>query len=90
MIELDSGDKELLRRAMAKLHAANEIIKLISDHFRDKYELSPTMQITPDGRIVDATSQREIQKSDFAEHQNGNASRETSQASSSNSTEEIP
>lgn len=50
--ELDSGDKELLRRALERLAGANENIRFLSDWFRDKYQLTPAHQITPTGQIV--------------------------------------
>jgi hypothetical protein len=52
MMELDSGDKELLRRAMARVASANDTLQFLSDHFRDKYGLTPQNQITPDGHII--------------------------------------
>lgn len=52
MNELDSNDKFLLKRANDKLNAANEIIRFLADYFRDKYNLTPASQITPDGQII--------------------------------------
>lgn len=52
MIELDTGDKTLLHRGIEKLNAANEIMRFLSDYFRDKYGLTPEHQITPDGQII--------------------------------------
>jgi hypothetical protein len=51
-MELDSGDKELLRRAMMRVQSANDTLNFLSDHFRDKYGLTPQNQITPDGQII--------------------------------------
>jgi hypothetical protein len=50
--ELEHGDKLLLRRAYEKVASANEIMRFLADHFRDKYGLTPENQITPDGRII--------------------------------------
>jgi hypothetical protein len=51
-MSLDNGDIQLLHKAMERLTAANGALAFLSDHFRDKYHLSPGQQITPDGRIV--------------------------------------
>jgi hypothetical protein len=50
--ELDPGDKQLLQRGMQRLNSANEIMRFLSDYFRDKYGLTPEHQITPDGEIL--------------------------------------
>lgn len=52
MNELDMNDKQLLQRAMQRLNSANEVMRFLSDHFRDKYGLTPDHQITPDGAII--------------------------------------
>lgn len=54
-MELDSGDKVLLQRGIQQLTTANAIMQFLSDHFRDKYGLTPENEITPDGRIVEST-----------------------------------
>lgn len=53
--ELEHEDKLLLRRAYQRMDSANEIMRFLSDHFRDKYGLTPENQITPDGRIIEIT-----------------------------------
>jgi hypothetical protein len=55
MRNLDEGDKVLLQRGMEQLTVANAIMRFLSDHFRDKYGLTPSNEITPDGRIVEST-----------------------------------
>jgi len=50
--ELDSSDKQLLARAMARIQSANDTLQFLSDWFRDKYGLTTENQITPDGRIL--------------------------------------
>lgn len=55
MMELDSNDKELLRRAMKQLESANGVVQFLSNHFRDKYGLTPEHQVTPDGIIIGPT-----------------------------------
>lgn len=52
MNELDQTDKDLLHRAHEEFNKANAILRFLSDYFRDKYQLTPTNQITPDGKIV--------------------------------------
>lgn len=52
MNELDSGDKQLLQRALSELDKANAIMRFLSDHFRDKYNLTSEHQILPNGQIV--------------------------------------
>lgn len=74
MRELDSGDKELLRRAYEKLKSADEIMRFLSEYFRDRYGLSPDNQITPDGVIVSV--------SDFGEKEKLNGSFPNSESSS--------
>lgn len=51
--ELDTHDKVLLQRAMAKLNSANELLTFLAEHFRDKYSLTPQQVITPEGLIKD-------------------------------------
>lgn len=51
-MELDSGDKQLLARAYTNIQTANDIMRFLADHFRDKYGLSSDNQITPDGIII--------------------------------------
>lgn len=58
MNELDASDKVLLRRAMMRLDSANEIMRFLSEHFRDKYGLTPDNQITPDGQIVSMSTEK--------------------------------
>lgn len=57
-MELDPGDKILLQRGIQQLTTANAIMQFLSDHFRDKYGLTPASEITPDGRIVESTLPR--------------------------------
>lgn len=52
MTEIDSGDKVLLQRGLDKINAANEVMRFLSDYFRDKYGLGPQHQIQPDGTIT--------------------------------------
>lgn len=52
MNALDDGDKLLLQRAMKRLESANDVMRFLSDHFRDKYMLTPDHQITPNGEII--------------------------------------
>lgn len=51
-MSIDEADLILLRRATEKLNGANEVLRFLSEHFRDKYGLTPDNQITPDGQIV--------------------------------------
>ena len=52
MRELESSDKTLLQRAIARVNSANEVMQFLSDYFRDKYNLTASNQITPDGQIL--------------------------------------
>lgn len=89
-MELDSSDKILLQRAYSSLGEANAIMRFLSEYFRDKYKLTPANQITPDGRIVNATPQRQIQEDNIGEYPNGEESREAAETSRSNSISQIP
>jgi hypothetical protein len=82
-VSLDSGDIQLLHKAMERLTAANGALAFLSDHFRDKYNLAPGQQITPDGRIVpnsgieqkeklNAITQGQIEEDHTREYQNRN------------------
>ena len=51
-MELDSNDKLLLQRATLELEKANAVLRFLSDHFRDKYDLTSDHMVTPDGRII--------------------------------------
>lgn len=55
MRHLDESDIQLLRKGMERLSIANEIMRFLSDHFRDKYGLTPNNQITPDGEIIEVS-----------------------------------
>lgn len=57
MAELDDADKMLLRKSLERLQTANEIVRFVSDFFRDKYGLTPDNQVTADGRIISVASQ---------------------------------
>lgn len=54
--QLDTGDIQLLQRALSELEKANGIMRFLSDHFRDKYNLTPAHQILPNGKITMADS----------------------------------
>lgn len=49
---LDDDDRRLLERAYARLRLADGILGFLSEHFRDKYHLTPANEITPDGEIL--------------------------------------
>lgn len=50
-MKLNSEDIQLLQRANAKLHEAEAILRFLSDHFRDKYNLTPGDHISELGEI---------------------------------------
>jgi hypothetical protein len=62
MTDLDNSDKELLRRAYSRIESANEIMRFLSEYFRDKYGLTPDNQITPAGQIVSVSDLQEKEK----------------------------
>lgn len=49
---LQSEDRALLRRAYAKLTGAQEVMRFLSEYFRDKYHLSSLNSISEVGEIL--------------------------------------
>ena len=95
-MEIDAGDKEILRKALEELAGSQRVVQFLSNHFRDKYHLDANNQVTPTGEIIsvspfggnikqNATPQREISESHLTEHQNRDGGGEVARSGGGNS-----
>jgi hypothetical protein len=51
-MKIADGDIFLLQKAMERQRIANEVLRFLSDSFREKYGLTPDNAIKPDGTII--------------------------------------
>jgi hypothetical protein len=59
---LEYSDRIILKRALENLAGANAVVRFLSDHFRDKYNLQSGQQISPEGEIVSNSGLNEKEK----------------------------
>jgi hypothetical protein len=71
MNEIDDEDKVLLQKAFTELESANRILRFLSDHFRDKYRLTPGQSVLQSGEITSLFPSATIGKEEMKESGNG-------------------